>query len=83
MEARTRANAGGTRKTWCTGRGGGTRRTWPSLSGALAVATPAKKERAPHKEGHYGDVETEIGRSVGALAIVAKQAGAGSEVDKR
>ena len=42
-----------------------------------------QKERAPHKAGHYGDVETEIGRSVGALAIVAKQAGAGSEVDKR
>ena len=42
-----------------------------------------QKERAPHKAGRYGDVETEIGRSVGALAIVAKQAGAGSEVDKR
>ena len=42
-----------------------------------------QKERAPHKAGRYGDVETEIGRSVGALAIVVKQAGAGSEVDKR
>lgn len=72
MEARTRVKADGTRKTWRAGRGGGTRRTWPSLSGALTVATPAKKERAPYKaEPHGNDATTNSSETLRPLAHTA------------